>query len=110
VVVPVAPVVPVVPVLPMVPAVPEVPVPVVPDVSEVVPVELVVGVLPVTPVVGLPRSVMPAPLIDEPELLAPDVDMSPVSVDLQAARLRAMLAAAIMLIVVRFIVLPSVDV
>jgi hypothetical protein len=79
-----------------------------PDMPEVVPVEPVVGVLPVTPVVGLPRSVMPEPLLIEPELLVPDEVSVPV--DLQAARPRPMLAATIRLRVVRFILLPSVDV
>jgi hypothetical protein len=100
--VPVVPVVPVVPLVPVVPAAPAVPLPQVP-VPEVVPVELVVGVLPVAPVVGLPRSVMaPVPLVVEPIVLLPD-ELSMVSVDLQAARLRPIEAARMMLSVLRFI-------
>jgi hypothetical protein len=90
------------------PAVPLVP-PVVPPHAPallVVPVEPVVGVLPVVPVVGLPRSVMaPVPLVPEdevPDELAPEL-LSMLPVDLQAARLRPIEAARMMLRVVRFI-------
>jgi hypothetical protein len=106
------PLVPVVVEVPVVPVVPVVPLPQVP-VPDVVPVELVVGVLPVAPVVGLPRSVMaPVPLVVEPDELAPLFmepdelvpDVLPIeSVDLQAARLRPIEAARMMLSVVRFI-------
>jgi hypothetical protein len=122
---PVPPVVPVedeVPVVPVVvpPAVPLVPPVVAPPQAPallVVPVEPVVGVLPVVPVVGLPRSVMaPVPLVplaplvpeeDVPEELAPEV-LSMLPVDLQAARLRHIEAARMMLRVVRFILFSSV--
>jgi hypothetical protein len=82
----------------------------------VVPVEPVVGVLPVVPVVGLPRSVMaPVPLEpaeevpeeEVPDELAPEVLSMP-PVDLQAARLRPIEAARMMLRVVRFILFSSV--
>jgi hypothetical protein len=113
---PVPPVVPVVPVEDEVPVVPLVVPPAVPLVPPVVapphapallvePVEPVVGVLPVVPVVGLPRSVMaplPAPDDEAPDELAPEVE-SVLPVDWQAARLRPIEAARMMLRVVRFI-------
>jgi hypothetical protein len=122
---PVPPVVPVVPVedeVPLVPVVVPPAVPLVPPVAPphapallVEPVEPVVGVLPVVPVVGLPRSVMaPLPVPDDetpdddaPDELAPEV-LSVLPVDLQAARLRPIEAARMMLRVVRFILFSSV--